>query len=140
MARIPAFYFNKWLTKKISDKKKLFEKKHLLSLYGAICLIALTIVILLANKNQYSGEFSEKPYMLVYIIVIPWAIIRTTIEIVRITQLKKNHDPYFSLVLLTNLISVALTVAAALTDLRLVAEWGEFAKVILLILVYVFVI
>lgn len=117
LIRTTSFFINKSATKNSKDSKELFRKKHILMLVASLILISFFVASFFLNLPSSSFENQSKPVFIVYAFVVPWAVIRTGIEITRLTRIKNNHDPYFITKIVVNFISVAITIICALLDI-----------------------
>ena len=122
LIRAISFLVNKGLTTNIEDSKELFKKKHLLMLFASLMLIAFFVTSFLINTPSAPLENQSKPVFIVYAFVVPWAVIRTAIEISRVVRLKNHHDPYYITKIIVNFISVAITILCALTDVLIMNQ------------------
>ena len=134
LIRTPSFIYNRHLVKSNLEPAKQFQRKHFVMLFAGLMLIAYFILSFVVNYTQ-SSEPQTKPVFLVYAYVVPWAVIRTGIEIYRLTTIKHNHDPYYRTKIIVDFISVALTVLCALTDVIYINQQNTILMVIFLVII-----
>ena len=143
LIRSITFLINRDLIKRNDDSKELFKKKHFLMLFASLMLVAFFIISFFINTPSASLENQSKPVFIVYAFVVPWAVIRTAIEVSRVVRLKSNHDPYYITKIIVNFITVVITILCALTDVLIINQNNiplvivMFVIIILLLLYWV---
>ena len=118
---VPCFFINKKMMQKYGDNvEDEFKFKHVVQLYTSFAFITLFVAVVPINLLIPTNSLKSQPLLMMYIVFIPWAIIRFSYEIYRIIKYRKIVDPYFRNKSLVNLISVMMVV------LRLFADFYNF--------------
>ena len=95
LTRILNFAIDVYLKKKDYDDETHFRKRHLITLYCALILMTYAILqIFFGNASMVnSNEKSNHNLIVTLIVVVPWAIIKIVLGILKNRLAKKSGDP-----------------------------------------------
>lgn len=140
IVRIPSFFMNEKFNKKYSDNLELeFRQKHYISLYTSIMFFIWVAVLVPTNYFLKTEVLRANPLLLMYIVFVPWAVIRVGYEIYRIIKYRNSSDPYFRSRALVNIFCASVVVTKLFGDLyQLHTEVRAFAIVTTILALLVF--
>ena len=102
---IPCFFINKHVEKKYeNDVENEFKHKHYIPLCTSIIFVIFFVIIVPINQFIPNTTLKPQPLLLMYVIFLPWAVLRLGFEIYRIIRFRKISDPYFRSKSLINIV------------------------------------